>query len=337
MNSAESKVQRSRQLIWICVAISLALAALTTCYLTVRAYRQQQLFNILRSRHHYLVSHTLLPSQWDFYLKQWLGKSCEDVGCSTFTIQFDEECDNADLKLTEELFVLTYWNPAAAQLGCDLRGTKITDAGLKYISRFHGIQHLDLGETAITDAGLVHLKDMSGLSQLELNDTSVTGTGLSHFRNLLKLETLDLSRSPISDEGLMQVANVKNLRSLTLDETEISGAGLHGLTELVELHILEIRFADSLKDGELAKLSLPSSLTVLDLNSSCVGSHGLGCLKPLKNLYWLQLAGTPISDSCIDQLAHLTNLHDLWIYGSQISEPAAQRVRNALPKAAIHY
>ena len=42
----------------------------------------------------------------------------------------------------------------------DLRGTKVTDAGLKELKEFKDLQTLNLAATKVTDAGLEELKEL---------------------------------------------------------------------------------------------------------------------------------------------------------------------------------
>ena len=51
-----------------------------------------------------------------------------------------------------------------AQLkGLRLRGTQVTDGGLKHLKGFTQLQELDLSETKVTDAGLEHLAGFTHL------------------------------------------------------------------------------------------------------------------------------------------------------------------------------
>ena len=47
------------------------------------------------------------------------------------------------------------------------------------------LQILDLRGTKVTDAGLVHLKSFSKLESLDLTDTKVTEKGVTNFKEVL--------------------------------------------------------------------------------------------------------------------------------------------------------
>lgn len=67
----------------------------------------------------------------------------------------------------------------------DLRGTKVTDAGLVHLSDLKSLSELNLSGTRITDAGLVSLKGLSSLSRLTLVLTDTTSEGRAMLRKAL--------------------------------------------------------------------------------------------------------------------------------------------------------
>ncbi len=66
-----------------------------------------------------------------------------------------------------------------------LRGTRITDDGLKHLIGLTKLKKLDLVETGITDAGLVHLRGLSSLKNLSLTKTRVTNEGVGNLKQAL--------------------------------------------------------------------------------------------------------------------------------------------------------
>ena len=66
-----------------------------------------------------------------------------------------------------------------------LRGTGITDDGLKHLTGLTKLEKLDLVETGITDAGLVHLSGLLSLKKLYLTETRVTKDGVRNLKQAL--------------------------------------------------------------------------------------------------------------------------------------------------------
>ena len=72
-----------------------------------------------------------------------------------------------------------------------LRGTRITDDGLKNLSGLTNLEKLDLAETDITDAGLRHLMGLSSLKNLDLTGTRVTAEGVAMLKRAIPNVTIE--------------------------------------------------------------------------------------------------------------------------------------------------
>ncbi len=72
-----------------------------------------------------------------------------------------------------------------------LRGTRITDDGLKHLTGLTKLEELDLAETGITDAGLVHLSGLSSLKKLYVRETRVTQAGVRNLKQALPNVEID--------------------------------------------------------------------------------------------------------------------------------------------------
>jgi hypothetical protein len=66
-----------------------------------------------------------------------------------------------------------------------LRGTRITDDGLKHLDGLTKLEELDLAETGITDAGLRHLTGLATLKLLVVTDTKVTADGVAMLQQAI--------------------------------------------------------------------------------------------------------------------------------------------------------
>ncbi|CAG5011670.1 hypothetical protein DYBT9275_04997 [Dyadobacter sp. CECT 9275] len=97
--------------------------------------------------------------------------------------------------------------PLADQIAwLKLGRTKISDNGLKELSKLKNLNKLHLEHTAVTDAGLVHLKDLSKLEYINLVDTKVTDSGLKSVMQVKNLKSVYVWRSAVTDSGVVQIA-----------------------------------------------------------------------------------------------------------------------------------
>jgi hypothetical protein len=60
-----------------------------------------------------------------------------------------------------------------------LQSTRVTDEGLKHLSRLPTLQEIDVSETDVTDAGLVHLHGLGALRTVRAEGTRATREGLA--------------------------------------------------------------------------------------------------------------------------------------------------------------
>ena len=90
------------------------------------------------------------------------------------------------------------------------------------------IDFVSLRGTAVTDTGLKHLEGMTDVIGLDLGAIGVTDTGLEHLKGLARLEELNLIGSQVTDEGVEKLQqalpNCKIIHSLSLPAENDPGA-----------------------------------------------------------------------------------------------------------------
>ena len=86
-----------------------------------------------------------------------------------------------------------------------LGGTKITDAGMKAISKLKNLNKIHLEHTTVTDAGIVNLKDLPHLQYINLVDTKISDAGLRNIATIKNLKSVYVWNSAVTDSGVSQV------------------------------------------------------------------------------------------------------------------------------------
>ncbi len=235
--------------------------------------------------------------------------------------------------------------------GLNLRGTKVTDAGLKELAPLKNLTYLVLPD--VTDStlrelrglGLLHALDLAESDALErpqsaedvatlrLSRTKITDAGLKELVDFKNLTNLSLSGTAVTDAGLKELAFFKDLSHLDLSDTNVTGTGLKHLAGCKKLTRLDVALTD---DGlrALSEMGLlhtlyretffssrtnsDSELTRFDLSRSQVTDAALKELAPLKNLTELHLRS--ITDDALRELHDIGLLHALAYTGASDRE-----------------
>ncbi|MEQ1828472.1 MAG: hypothetical protein ABL921_21095, partial [Pirellula sp.] len=108
-----------------------------------------------------------------------------------------------------------------------LRGTQVTDAGLKGLRNFPKLKSLDLSDTQITNHGMSEIHQMPALQHVSFSGTTLSLEAIKTLLNAKSrsLHSIDLSRMGINDE------NALSLRDVLQSTWSISFCGNTGLTD----------------------------------------------------------------------------------------------------------
>lgn len=242
----------------------------------------------------------------------------------------------------------------------DLRGTRITDESLRWLSErdWPKLRRLDLSATRITDAGMPFLGKLIQLENLNLDGVSITDSGVSHLKSLSQLKFLSLRRRPVESfslqitnaginatpnipadsrtevrlttSALMTLSQLTQLRSLDLTGAELTDESTEELAKLRHLETLDLS-ETSIGDSSLCHIAKLTSLEWLDLAETLVTASGLKSLSTLRSLESLNLQQTSISDDDLAMLPPLPALKSIWLKGTKVTEVGVQRVKQTHP------
>jgi hypothetical protein len=211
-----------------------------------------------------------------------------------------------------------------------LDGTDITDADLAAIGSLHRLTYLNLSDNRkISDLGLAHLKGLRKLEGIELARTSVGDEGINHLKGLPHLADLRLNGLNVGDRTLALVPNWPELRVLELRGSRITDKGmahLRGLKQLWELAVDDTLISDA----GLANIADLRTLKILYLTGTPTGDAGLARLDRLEQLRFLAV-GSRVTDGSLPTLKRMTNLKELHLDGSNMSQEGFIELMNTLP------
>lgn len=181
--------------------------------------------------------------------------------------------------------------------GLSFRGSEnVTDGGFLHLKSMTKLEDLDCGGSQVTDGGLAHLSDLTTMRRLKLSGLDINGSGFTHLRKLTRLEVIHLAETQVNDAGLSHLKQFAQLRALELHGVPITDDGLahlESLKKLVWLSLASSPAQDSqLTDAGLDHLGELRDLRFLHLGGTKVTDRGLAKLVALNNVEWLGLGFT---------------------------------------------
>jgi internalin A len=215
-----------------------------------------------------------------------------------------------------------------------LRDTSVTDKGMHRLSRLEDLQAIDLNGTSIGNQGLETLSQLKQLREILLNGTKVTNDGLRSLRNNGNLQQLRLNDTNVSDCGLEWLSGLERLDTLWLAGTRITDDGLQQFWKLQELRILHLNNTGIKGDG-LRWIPL-RNLQYLDLSGTQITNENMAHLETASQLTNLVIDRTNVGDSCLPHLKPLTSLEILFARQTLITCKGADELQHALPELLVH-
>lgn len=138
----------------------------------------------------------------------------------------------------------------------EIGDTEITDEGLKMLSASGSIQNLSLSVgRRITNDGIKYVSKMPQLRVLELDDAvSLDGKCLAYLRESKHLQYLNLENMKLTREDLQHLTALKHLLLLDLTNCQLDDESFEPITEILTLRVLDIA-GNEISDKSLIALS----------------------------------------------------------------------------------
>jgi Leucine-rich repeat (LRR) protein len=202
---------------------------------------------------------------------------------------------------------------------------------------FSEVRGIIVHSLSFTDDELAMLTSIPELRSISLGDTSISDDGMSSIVACLShLEHIQAENNPhITDVSVAAITRLPNLKSLSLRNTRVSDTGLAMLGDMPKLEQL---YVDSplITDSGVKHLGRLANLQTLHLGGALAGLE-FEALAKLKVLKELSLSNTHINDLAVDGLSTITQLTDLVVGGTDISEAGVEKIKKSLPGTRVMY
>jgi hypothetical protein len=218
-----------------------------------------------------------------------------------------------------------------------LQGEQCDDEALRAACRLPWLEELIVVDTSVTDSGAENLRQLAGLRSLDLRLNRITARPIRHIGGMTGLRELKLAmrRSPVPlrDEDMAFLKRLNELESLMLPSADLTDAWLVYIEDLKKLKSLQLYDMAITTDG-FHRLKALSNLSTLSLHGTRLTS--VEPLRPLNKITYLCLAYTPVDDSVLAALGDWSQLRDLDIRVTRITDAGLAEFMRANPRVKVN-
>jgi hypothetical protein len=207
--------------------------------------------------------------------------------------------------------------------------SRITGESLAELSCDKSLRYLALGE-GFDEQYLPHFQRFTNLRRLYLSRSLLTDRGLNALAGHPSIrEIYFLTATSITDESGRVFATMPRLESLRIYHSKISKlSSLAGCRRLRELHLTASK---SIDDAALRGIEELQQLEELDLRVTNVKGANLGPLQKLPQLRILKLAGCPVDDAAIEEIAGIHSLKWINLNDTAVTDEGKARLQKLRP------
>ena len=197
----------------------------------------------------------------------------------------------------------------------------LTDQGAKHLGKLTNLKRLS-SNMNLSDVGVVELAKLAHLEQLSLSSKQITDVSLEHIAKMPALKKLWFQGCPITDAGLANIRNSPTIDYLLIHETKMTSAGLKNLQTIPNLKILDLDISPT--DNELPDWRAIAQFKQIErfrIEGSAFSNDDMKHVKDLTQLIEFDAdLKHPLEDSGVSYLSSLTNLNNLRIQNSKITD-----------------
>eukprot|EP00456_Euglypha_rotunda_P040179 TRINITY_DN30_c0_g2_i7.p1 TRINITY_DN30_c0_g2~~TRINITY_DN30_c0_g2_i7.p1 ORF type:complete len:331 (-),score=1.65 TRINITY_DN30_c0_g2_i7:44-1036(-) len=214
--------------------------------------------------------------------------------------------------------------------------TDLTDSELLNISGCTMLERLSVSKTSVTVRGLEAFFAQNGspeLEQLDLYGTGVSDDVATAVGSLKQLKVISLSGTQVTDKTAFVLSKLPNLERIGVSHTEISSSGIASFSHLPKLTVLYADGLTSLRTPDV--LAGLTQLERLSLEDTPLTADGVRAIATLPRLKSLTLDGSTITDDVLPVLLSCKEIRYLSLARTGISDESIDRMRELKPHVKI--
>ncbi|GAB3014822.1 hypothetical protein GCM10027051_18020 [Niabella terrae] len=209
----------------------------------------------------------------------------------------------------QEAALLHWWVGAGADFNKKVKETNVTD-NIRPV-----LAWLQSGERAS--------ETKTGISNVP-----ATATDAARPEDIKALRDRGVAIVPVARDNHYLSANFVAVDTVGPKDIEI----LENLKE----QLIWLKLSDAnINDTQLENISKLKNLTRLYVDGNDIGDSGVGKLKTLTALQYLNVSGTKVSLKGLQQLAGLKNLRQIYLYQTPFTQPEFVQLKKLFPQAVI--
>ena len=155
----------------------------------------------------------------------------------------------------------------------------------------------------------------------------------------LRVQFVEVADCQISDAGLAALCQLHHMKHIELRGSQLTDScvtSLSGSAGVIGLVVEGPQFGDAAIHAIAANLHV-AQLEGLSLAGGAMSDSGLSALRRLSGLSYLHIACPHVSDSALPLLKELRKLRVIWLYGTGVSQEAADELAAALPQCEVNW
>lgn len=222
---------------------------------------------------------------------------------------------------------------AKVGLPSSLKSLNLGDAEGVTKDDLHALKNCTQLEELNLQGAKIDLRDVDGLTlpkslvKLVIHESKLDASSFRMLSALFKLETLEVNESSFADEDLVGIALSANLKTVGARGTNAGPHFAKALSAAESLESLNLH-GNQTNDEALQALGSKPELTLLLMSNSQITDASAEWFLPLTKLQRLELIESAVTDQFFEVAPHLKNVADLRIYGTQVSLPLREEIRD---------